>query len=90
MTEATSALSYLPEMTEEEFFKAELISHLKALDLNDISRVQTFIMEDIRRILNLNLISKQIDETTSTINNSGRLKDMDNQCMHLSTVKIAT
>ena len=82
MTEATSALSYLPEMTEEEFVEAELYSHLKTLDLNDISIVKTFIVEDVRRILNLNLISKEIDEITSTINNLGKLKDLDNQCMY--------
>ena len=63
--DSTAALVHLPEMSDKEFLEAEMKSSLKYVETKTIKNSQLFIMDDIRRFLNITFISREIDEITN-------------------------
>ena len=61
-------MSSIAELNDEEIQEAELLPKsdlTKFLLPNDVWKAQHFIFEDMRRILDLKMISKEIDAITS-------------------------
>ena len=61
-------MSSIAELNDEEIQEAELLTKsdlTKFLHQSDVWKAQHFIFEDMRRILDLKMISKEIDAITS-------------------------
>ena len=70
---STLALSYLKQIDSNVLEKAEFPSHLikHNFEKDDLKRLQMFIIEEMKRILNIDLISKEVDKIA-------RFEDIDN------------
>ena len=61
---STLVLSYMSKIDSNALEKAEFPRDIQDLEPDDLEIVQKFLIEDMKKLLNLDLISKEMDRIT--------------------------